>query len=241
MGLHLPGTSDSWREIAKDILVVVIGVLLALFAQQLVDRGEWRQKVGSTRAAMRDELLSDDGPQIYQRAAMHPCVVARLDAIRAAVESGRGREQISRLIDVYWLPFRTYDSLALDAAMASDVASHMPQDELQAFTAVYERMPSLDRTNAQEAADLARLQAFRRTGGAISDAEKDRLLGAVEALRNDDRMMWTGAVTKLPQLRKLGELDAGRVQGFMDAARQHYGTCIRELAPDFPTNLPNAL
>jgi hypothetical protein len=223
-----------WREDARELAIVVAGVFIALVAQEIVQGFEWRHKVDVAQAAMRDELLYDDGPQIYQRAAMHPCAVARLDAIRAAVEGGKGREDISALVDGYWVDFRTFDRLALDSAIASDVAGHMPEDELHAITGAYEAMPLMERTNAQEAQDLARLRAFRRTGGAVSDEEKDRILAAVEALRSDDEIMWRKARTKLPELRAIGPLDAGRVRRFMADAREHYGDCVKGLPPDWP-------
>lgn len=223
-----------WRNDARELAIVVIGVLIALLAQEVVQGWEWKRKVAVAREAMRYELLVDDGPQIYQREAMHPCVLASLDRIRAAVESGQDRQTIARAIDAYWVEFRTFDRLALDAANSSDVAAHMPQDELRAMTRVYQVMPLMERANTQEAADLARLRAFRRTGGAVSDAEKDRVLEAVEALRNDEEIIWLRVQAKLPVLMQIGPLDRQRVEHFMTNARAHYGSCIRPPPADFP-------
>ena len=238
MHVHLPKVPHSWRELAREVAIIVVGVLIALFLEQLVERWHWQEKVSTAEATMRRELLEDDGPQIYQRAAMHPCVVASLDAIRAATESAGDRKEIGRLIDKYWMDFRTYDRLALDAATASDVASHMPRDELNDMTDVYETMPLIERVNSQEATDFGRLRAFRRSGGPVSDEEKDRVLAAVEALRSDDQIIWLKARVKLPELRKLGQLDSARTRFFMSDARHHYGSCVRDLPPNFPDNLP---
>jgi hypothetical protein len=218
-----------WRKDARELAIVVVGVLIALLAQEVVQGWEWKRKVAVARDAMRYELLVDDGPQIYQRAAMHPCVLSSLDRIRSAVEGGRRRSEIAGAIDGYWVEFRTFDRLALDSANSSDVAAHMPQDELRAMSRVYQVMPLMERTNTQEAADLARLRAFRRTGGAVSDAEKDRVLEAVEALRNDEAIIWLRVQAKLPVLMQIGPLDQARVQHFMDNARAHYGSCVKDL------------
>jgi hypothetical protein len=227
-------TRYDWREDARELAIVIVGVLIALLAQEVVQGWEWNRKVAVARDAMRYELLVDDGPQLYQRAAMHPCVLASLDRIRSAVEGGRSRSEIARAIDGYWVEFRTFDRLALDSADSSDVAAHMPQDELRAMSRVYQVMPLMERTNTQEAADLARLRAFRRTGGAVSDAEKDRILEAVEALRNDEAIIWLRVQAKLPVLMQIGPLDRRRVEQFMANARAHYGTCIRDLPPGWP-------
>jgi hypothetical protein len=227
-----------WLESARELAIVVAGVLVALLAQEVVQDWQWDHKVAVATAAMRDELLSDDGPQIYQRAAMHPCVLQTLDRVREAVERGRSRAEIGKAIDGYWVEFRTFDRLALDSANSSDIAAHMPQDQLRDMTRVYQIMPLMERTNAQEGADLARLRAFRRTGSAVSDAEKDRVLEAVEALRSDEQIIWLRVQAKLPLLMNMGPLDQKRVQHFMANARQHYGTCVKDLPADWPNGVP---
>src|SRR5678816_3888910 len=90
-----------WRENAREIAIVVVGVLIALLAQQAVDGWEWAHKVKVSEAAIRHELLSDDGPEVYQRVALHPCMQARLEGIRAAVETNRSRTEIANLVAEY--------------------------------------------------------------------------------------------------------------------------------------------
>ena len=239
MDIRLPKVPHSWRELAKEIAIIVVGVLIALTAEQIVDEWNWHRKIDAARSAMRYELLFDDGPQFYQRAAMHPCLVARLDAIRAAVENRSSREEIGRLTDGYWVDVRTFDRLALDAANASDVASHMNREEMEPYLIAYETMPLMTDTNVQEGFDIGRMRAFTRSGGAMSQEEKDRLLGAVEALRNEENTMWAKGRLKMYQLRKIGPLDAGRVRMFMADARAHYGACVRDLPPGYPNAIPH--
>lgn len=74
MHVHLPKPLHGWREFAKEIAIVVVGVLIALFFEQLVERWQWHSKIDAAEAAMQRELFYDDGPQIYERYAMHPCV-----------------------------------------------------------------------------------------------------------------------------------------------------------------------
>jgi hypothetical protein len=115
----------------------------------------------------------------------------------------------------------------------------MPREELDKLSVAYEVMPLLERTNAQEAADWARMRAFRHVGGAVSDEEKDRMLNAIEALRTEDNVIWGRARIKLPELRKIGPLDSGRVRGFIQSAREHYGDCVKPLPADFPKGMPS--
>jgi hypothetical protein len=228
----------SWRENAREFLIVVAGVFVALVAQQAVEAWDWHRKVDASETAMRSELLSDDGPQIYQRLAMHPCVVAQLQQIRAAVVDGRSRHDIGALVDGYWIDVRGYDRLALDAANTSDVASHMPEEVLENYFTVYQAMPLYGEANKDEGVGLARLRAFRRSGGSVSDEEKDRLLQTVEQLRNDDHLFWRLGKGAIPRLRGMGQLDPTRVHTLMAQARAHYGDCIKPLPASFPKGAP---
>ena len=223
-----------WRENVREVGIVVLGVLIALVAQQLADDWQWRQKTRSAIAAMRHELLWDDGPQIYHRAISHPCAVAQLDAIRAAVESGRSRAEVRKLIDSYGINFFTYDSAAHDAAVAADVFTHMSAEETAAFANIYPSMPVFNQTAVQEAADIAQLRALNRSGGPLSPAEVDATLSRVEALRNDESVMFGGAKWVIPNLRALGPLDAQRRAEFTRLARAQYGNCAKDLPPGWP-------
>jgi hypothetical protein len=234
-----PNPWHDWRENVREFVIVLAGVFVALVAQQAVEAWDWHQKVDAAETAMRDELLYDDGPQIYQRVVMHPCVVARLQAISDAVDAGKDRQEIGRQIDGYWIDVRGYDRLALDAANASDVASHMSQDRLGAFFTVYQAMPLLGEANKDEGLGMAKLRAFRRSGGTVSDVEKDRLLETVEQLRNDDHLFWRLGKGLIPVLNSFGPLDPVRVERFTAQARDHYGDCIKPLPAGFPKGAPS--
>ena len=64
---HLPKTLHGKRELAGEISIIVVGVHIALFFGQLVQRWEWNHKVEAVESAMKHELLWDDGTQLYQR------------------------------------------------------------------------------------------------------------------------------------------------------------------------------
>jgi hypothetical protein len=232
-----PNPWGDWRENVREFTIVVLGVFVALVAQQLADDWQWRQKTRSAIAAMRHELLWDDGPQVYQRAISHPCALARLDAIRAAAETGKSRAEIWGLIDSYGIGFVTYDSAAHDAAVAADAFTHMPAAEAAPFANIYPSMPVFNRTSEQEAAHLAQLRALKRTGGPLTSAEVDATLSRVEALRNDERVMWGGAKWVIPNLREIGPIDAERRAEFVRSAREKYGACAKDLPADWPKSL----
>ena len=238
MHLHLPKPLHGWREFAGEVAIIVIGVLIALFFEEVVQTWDWDNKVHAAEVAMQREIFWDNAPEMIQRASIQPCINAQLDAIRAAAESGRPRAEVAGLVDRLYLPFVTFDTVAEQNATASDVPTHMPEDRVNLWTQVYAMVPMIDATNAAEAADAAKIKAMKRTGGPLSLSEQMALLQAIEAVRSDGRRMLAGiswSMTVLPKLR--GTVDRERLKEFMDDARLHYGRCVRDLPPNWPTTL----
>ena len=231
MDVHKPKLVENWRELFKEWGIIVLGVLTALLAEQAVQSIEWHHKVRAAIADMNNELGSGDGPQAYVRLAMHDCVADRLDNLRSAVEQGNRARSIE-LIDTIWLPERTYDSLAREAATASDVASHMPHERMLQYRIIYEVIPDMDRLSDREIVDLARLRALPRSGGMLETPEKLAAIGAIEALRVDNDAISREARFALQHIRlnKL-KLDTAFVRENVEEARPHYPTCLAH-APD---------
>jgi hypothetical protein len=227
-----------WRNDARELVIVIVGVLIALLAQQVMQDWEWSQKVSAAETSMKRELLWDDGPQIYQRAMMHPCLKQRLDQILSAVETHAPRSQVYSLADSFQVHQLSYDVVALQAALTSDVSSHVRQDILEHYMTPYAVMPELGHTAAAEQEHIARLHALSRTGGPLSEAEAMQVLNAVELLSDDNRFMFSGARWSLPEIRKLGPLDTTRVQVMTGLARANFGDCIKPLGADFPKGVP---
>jgi len=210
MHFHLPKTLHGWREFIGEVAIIVLGVLIALSAEQVVDRWQWAAKLRSSEGAMRAELLSDDGPQIYHRAAIHDCLQQKLGDIRTAVENRASRADIVRLTNAYQLRFLSYDTVAHDAASHADVMDHMGADRVKTYTDAYAMMPYMERTNGREADSVSELHAFSRTGGPLTDNERDRILDAVESLKTYDGMMYRAAGWALPAIRRLTASSSGR-------------------------------
>jgi hypothetical protein len=236
MEVHKPKLVANWRELFKEWGIIVLGVLTALLAEQAVQSIDWHDKVDAAVADMNNELSTADGPQAYTRLAAHDCIAMRLDAIRAAVESG-DRARSGKLIDSFWLPKRTWDSLAREAATASDVASHMPHQRMLEYRIAYEVVPDMQRIADKELADLGHLRALPKGGGRIETAEKLQEIDAVEALRLDNDAIAREARFTLAHLKTMNlNLDPTFVRRDMLEASTNLGNCLS--TPRVPAALP---
>jgi hypothetical protein len=221
---------SDWRDFGREYAIIVLGVLTALFAQQAVESLNWHEKVQAALADMDNELSVGDGPQAYVRLAINQCVTSRLDAIREAVERG-DRSQSRSLIDGLWLPRRTYDYLAREAATASDISSHIPADRMLQYRIAYEVVPNMNRLAEKELSELAHLNALPRSGGSLETAEKFATIDALEALRADNDEMTREARFLLNHVKILGlGLDRASVQRNFVGTPPEYSACIDRIS-----------
>jgi len=235
MDVHKPKLVKNWRELFKEWGIIVLGVLTALLAEQAVQSFEWHQKVDAAVADMNNELSRGDGPQSYARLGMHDCIATQLNKLRAVVESG-DRAGSRNLIDRFWLPKRTYDSLAREGATASDVASHMPHEQMLQYRIAYEMVPDMQRLSDKELADLGHLRALPASGGSIETSEKLAEIDAIESLQVDNDAMTREARFVLIRLGMMDlRLDRSFVERNVAKARAQYGNCVT--SPNLPASV----
>ena len=128
MEIHKPRAVHSWRELLSEIGIIVIGVVIALTAEEVVQGFELRAKVGHTEDLMRGELALDDGPQVLQRIALAPCIEESLGQIRGSIEHGAPRLALIEAINGFDPPRHTWVSLVFQWATASGIVAHLPPE-----------------------------------------------------------------------------------------------------------------
>jgi hypothetical protein len=196
---------SDWREFLREFIIIVLGVLTALIAQDWVQSIDWRNTVRAAISNMDQELNNGNGPQAYVRLAIYQCLANRLKAARVAINAG-DRAAARRQIEAIDLPLRNYNSHAREAANSSDIAGHIPADTMYEYRIVYALVPEMDAVHRGELEHLAELRSLPASGRPLSQQEKQMALAAVENLMLDnDRMKRASAFT----LRHMGDLGIG--------------------------------
>ncbi len=80
MDIHKPRPWHGGRELLKEIGTIVVGVLIALGAEQAVEWQHHREEAAGARAAVRAEVAKNLS-EIQIRLATQNCVKRRLDEI----------------------------------------------------------------------------------------------------------------------------------------------------------------
>lgn len=137
MHLHLPKPLHGWRAFAGEVGIIVIGVLIALAAEQVVEDWSWRHKVAVVRRSLMEELGNDRGRWEVDMAET-PCMldsIAKLD--RWARDGGSG-DVAAASADLSNGGFFWMHSANWQLATASQTLDHFPMDQQLAFATVYD-------------------------------------------------------------------------------------------------------
>src|SRR3954462_4763459 len=84
MHFHLPKPLHGWREFAGEVGIIVIGVLIALAAEQLIETLHWREKVTVAKKSIDYEVNAqlDYADEVV---SLHRCSGPFVDALEAAI------------------------------------------------------------------------------------------------------------------------------------------------------------
>ena len=84
MRFHLPKPLHGWREFAGEVGIIVIGVLIALGAQQVAEAVRDSRLADQTRAAVTEEI-EQNLLSLSLRETAEPCIARRLVELKAMV------------------------------------------------------------------------------------------------------------------------------------------------------------
>ena len=226
MRVRVPKPLHGWRAFAGEVGIIVLGVLIALGAGQVVDNWSWNEKVRRAENAMRIELSEDDGPQAYARALIGQCLEAEITRIHSGAETA-SPDQLRRWIAAYSPPFRVWDSEAWKVVLASDVGSHMGSDRVITWSSPYRILPALTEINAEESRLVIDMRNTLPTTGAPSPSDLRSLRRTSAQLRLINRRLITSSELLLARIGANGAQVPGPMQRELTAdARAMYGRCV---------------
>ena len=190
MEIHKPKPVHSWRELLTEIGVVVIGVCIALAAEQTVEWLHWRAQVSEAKGVIATELVVNmRGAD--NRLAMHACTERRLDELALILDEAAKKGSLPPLGDIAMPPRNIWPTGAWESVVASQTATHFPRQlltniatayksieriqvnsdhEIEAWTGLYSMVGPGRRLDAAAEADLRKAISQARTAGNLVDS-----------------------------------------------------------------------
>jgi hypothetical protein len=230
MHFHLPKPLHGWREFAGEVGIIVIGVLIALSAEALVERFNEAEQLRQAEDRMTAEIRDDDLPQAFARAAIGNCNDLQLDAIESAIGTG-DRKVIAALSSAYTPPFRTWDDDAWKAAVASQALKYADGDRAFAWSGFYVGAPLMSQWTSDEQEALRQLRAKLGGSGPLTTIQQDRLFQLIATLRGTNKRMTGGSIASLAAAAALGiSVRGGERSAILAEAHRGYGSCVTDPA-----------
>ncbi|WP_118856366.1 hypothetical protein [Sphingomonas mesophila] len=198
----ISGPREGWAKLAGEVGVIVLGVLIALAAQQAVEEWRWSKEVERTKADLDAEILANVALGA-ERVALNPCLSARLDELATTLAksdgqwtanpyrlgTGRAAQTAERTMPlVYRAPLRSFLSDSWEQAKSTGLLLHMDPDEVAAYSEIYSAITDLAATNKEEWKVIPEL-AVLAFDGPLDPAMRERALARVAALDSYNALM----------------------------------------------------
>jgi hypothetical protein len=183
MHFHLPKPLHGWREFLGEVGIIVVGVLIALGAEQVVEDWRWHEKLAAAQKSIDFELNAQlDYSQEVVRFSR--CAPKYLDVLEAAILR-HDAAAIGALHDTQ-PPFRPrpWRSTAWQSAMSTQVADHMDADELAQYALIFTSFEDIRTLQESMLSNFAEATAGR-LGGPGDPASTNVQLAAAERLRTE--------------------------------------------------------
>lgn len=149
MRFNLPKPQNGWSEFAWQVCIVVIGVLTALGAEQIVETLHWQAQARETETVLEAEI-QDSANAVAERIAVNQCLRNQLGNLRKASDATAPSRftppaDVRRVFpDLYATPWRAWAQGGWGSATASGVLNRLPTERLYAYAQVYKAIEDMD-------------------------------------------------------------------------------------------------
>ncbi len=247
MHVHLPKPLHGWRQFAGEVGIIVLGVLIALSFEQMVQEWRWHEQVATERQALDNELAASVS-QGAERISVEDCLSARIGELAAKLNAGNGRwtgdpvplpegaertPHVRSMRPVYGAPLRGWPQDAWDTAKSTGALDHMGQGEVASYSAVYGEISAVRDFQGQELpleSELSFLSTDQqldngsRVGALRVLAKLDALNATIAALSNLMIEQIKGLHLRVDSARFLGNL-----KYTIDEQRKYQGRCVKDV------------
>ena len=174
MHFHLPKPMHGWRAFIGEVGIIVIGVLIALAADEAVETFRWRHQVALGEEELKAPIERDLA-NAAQRAMEVTCVARRLGDLSALLENAQAVGRLPAIGPIGEPPRGPWTFQTWDALVAGGIVAHMPQKKMMAYSALDRVAAYLSQLDDLEAEQWTILATMQGRGRRLSDTEAEQL------------------------------------------------------------------
>ena len=186
MMIKLPTPIHGWRAFSGEVGIIVVGVLIALAAQQLVENANGRSEVRTFRV-LADGEVAYNLASVQYRMAQNRCIDARIAALEAWRDAARAGKPIRPIVTLgrpnnYALARGVWDS------RNGDLMRQMPLDLTIAYSSLYDGFDNVTVQTRDEREAWRSLSAFVGTTK-LDEADLKRLTEFIARVKSLNRVL----------------------------------------------------
>lgn len=203
MKLRMPRPLNGWRAFAGEVGVVVLGVLLALGAQEIAESIDDRREAAATRDSLANEI-EESLAVLELRKAAQPCIDRRLKELRAIVnEWGRtGSFETPRWVSqATWFAF---DTARFEAAQSAGRLALLPSEEQYRFGLVVGSLRTFRDIQRRETDAWSTLRMLQSGPEVLSASDRTAVRVALQDASTLNHFAQISVGQTLPQAAEFG-------------------------------------
>jgi hypothetical protein len=216
MHIHRPRAPQGWRDLFREVGVIVLGIAIALMGEQTIEALHWAHQVEAGQAALKVEFVREVNNAAL-RAAQRGCVADRIAGLSAIVRRASEDGRLPTLWRTGQPPSTPWTLGSWDAFVSSQALSHLPTDSLIAYTKIAKQTVYLSGLDDQEHDQWTTLATMAGPGRRLSDVEAETLRSTLARAEFTNRSMTTVSGRLSDAVRATGLIDPAE---FANAARR---------------------
>jgi hypothetical protein len=237
MHFHLPKPLHGWREFAGEVGIIVVGVLIALAAEQAVESWHWRSEVRESDQRLRDEIRSDLSTA-YERFAIEGCLRPRLAELRdqlltSASEWPGSQAKFANDVyhsgfpSVYRTPNRPWGQDSWRTVSNGETLAHFNAARVQELSGIHDTIGELYQTQSEEV-EAASTLGDLAFAGPLGPADRRTDLKTVARLDElDARMLYLARLLFEEAGEARIDADPAAIRDEIKQQRDYRGACVR--------------
>jgi hypothetical protein len=226
MEIHKPKPVHSWRELASEVGVIVIGIVIAISLEQFVEYLHWESEVKMARQAILEEMDANNVNLYGYRIAIQPCVDKQLDQIDAVItarEAGRAPDRLDMLRSN---PSSLIRDSEWQSVRASQVLPHFPRAEAALMSRYYAQLPDIHDWMAIEQTTWPELSILQKPAAGPAGSDIGQLQAKLAIARRMEYLVVLNSRRQMRLATQLGVIvtapDAMRVKNYCDMSADDF-------------------
>ena len=204
MEIHKPKPIHSWREFFVELATIMLGVSLALAAEQTVEWFHWRSQVKESREFIATETAENLVTAIT-RIRTAQCIERRLDSLAQILDDAAGgSDALPPVGDISQPARRLWRNGTWESVVASQTATHFSRQELADLASLYKFVERGEAYLQVELEAWSDLSAMVGPGRHLDSASEAQLRAALGRARTYNRSMTSISSIVMAQVRHLG-------------------------------------